>query len=124
MLDVLIVDDNADLRRLLRVCLQDNYEVAEAPDGHTALQMMRKLHPKIVMLDVMMPGELNGFQVVSAIREDAKISATTVVMVTALSEDNHFKNAKKHGADGYLIKPFSTWEVQDWVRSRLAPRHP
>ena len=122
MLDVLIVDDNADIRRLLKVCLQDNYEVAEAADGHTALQMMRELHPKIVMLDVMMPGELNGFQVVSAIREDADLCETTVVFITALSEESYLKNSKKHGADAYLIKPFSTWEVKDWVRSQLAPR--
>jgi CheY-like chemotaxis protein len=122
--DILIVDDNADLRRLLKFCLEQNYNVVEAPDGHTALQIIRKLRPIIVMLDVTMPGELNGFEVLSAIRQDTSICDTTVLMVTALNQDSHLQNAKKHGADGYLMKPFSTWEVQEWVRSRLAPRYP
>jgi DNA-binding response OmpR family regulator len=121
--DILIVDDNDDLRRLLKFSLEQNYNVMEAPDGHTALQMIRKLRPVIVMLDVMMPGELNGFEVLSALRQDADICNTTVLMVTSLSQEKHFKNAKKHGADGYLIKPFSPLEVQRWVRSQLTPRY-
>jgi two-component system phosphate regulon response regulator PhoB len=121
MPDVLIVDDNADIRRLLTACLQKEFDVLEAPDGRTALQMIRQFRPKIVMLDVMMPGELNGLQVLSEIREDTDICDTTVVMVTALCQENQVANAKRHGADGYLVKPFSTLEVQDWVRSQLTP---
>lgn len=121
MPDILIVDDNADIRRLLKVSLQSEFEVQEAPDGRTALQMIRELHPKIVMLDVMMPGEMNGLQVLSEIRQDAAICDTTVLMVTALGQDSNVANAKRHGADAYLVKPFSTLEVQDWVRSQLSP---
>lgn len=121
MPDILIVDDNADIRRLLKASLQAEYEVKEAPDGHTALQMIREMHPKIVMLDVMLPGEFNGLQVLSEIRQDAAICDTTVVMITALGQDSNVANAKRHGADAYLVKPFSTLEVQEWVRSQLSP---
>jgi DNA-binding response OmpR family regulator len=120
MTDILIVDDNADIRRLLMVSLQKEFEVQEAPDGVTALQMIRLLHPKIVLLDVMMPGELNGLQVLSEIRGNASICNTAVMVITALGQESHLENAKRHGADAYLVKPFSTLEVQDWVRSQLA----
>jgi DNA-binding response OmpR family regulator len=120
MTDILIVDDNADIRRLLMVSLHKEFDVQEAPDGVTGLQMIRKFHPKMVLLDIMMPGELNGLQVLSEIRGNANICNTVVMVITALGQESHVENAKKHGADAYLVKPFSTLEVQDWVRSQMA----
>ena len=83
--------------------------------------MIRKLHPKMVLLDIMMAGELNGLQVLSEIRGNASICNTAVMVITALGQDSHVVNAKRHGADAYLVKPFSTQEVQDWVRTQLLP---
>ena len=117
--DILIVDDNANIRRLLRAALSAEFTTVEAEDGVTALQMVRKHRPKIVLLDVMMQGELNGLATLSAIREDADICQTLVVMVTARSLNEDFRNARLHGADGYIVKPFSTLEVLDGVRNML-----
>ena len=117
--DVLIVDDNADLRRLLRAALSAEFTTAEAEDGATALQMVRAHRPRLVLLDVMMHGDLNGLATLSAIREDFDICKTWVVMVTARSHIEDIRNARLHGADGYIMKPFSTLDVLDGVRHLL-----
>lgn len=119
MKDILIVDDNDDIRRLLRHTLEPEYQVWEASDGIGALQVVRELHPKLVFLDVMMPGELNGLQVLNAIREDKDLRETQVVMITARGQEEDYENARKHGADGYIVKPFGTQGLLDWVRANL-----
>lgn len=124
MTDILIVDDNADTRRLIRVTLESEFKVQEAPDGATALALMRELHPAIVFLDVMMPGRMNGLQVLTEIREDPTLRETTVVMVTGRCEPSDVANARRHGADGYLVKPFSTLELLEWVRAQPLYRLP
>lgn len=116
MADILIVDDNTDIRRLLRVTLERDFSVSEADSGAEALRLIESLRPKVVFLDVMMPGALNGLQVLSAIRENPAIRKTAVIMVTARGQELDFKNANRHGADGYIVKPFSTLEVLSWAK--------
>lgn len=119
MNDILIVDDNDDIRRLLRYTLEPDYHVWEAADGIGALNVVRELRPKLVFLDVMMPGELNGLQVLSAIREDKNLRETQVIMITARGQEQDYENARKHGADGYIVKPFGTLGLLHWVRANL-----
>lgn len=119
MQDILIVDDNADIRRLLRATLEGEFATIEADNGELALDLIRTQHPKIVFLDVMMPGELNGLQVLSAIREDEDICDTLVVVVSARGQETDLVNAGRHGADGYIVKPFSTTGIREWVRKML-----
>ena len=114
--DVLIVDDNANIRRLFQATLSAEYLTIEAEDGDTAVEMVRKYRPRLVLLDVMMPGELNGLAALSAIREDEDISETVVIIVSARSQEDDFKNARRHGADGYLVKPFGPSELLQAVR--------
>lgn len=118
--DVLIVDDSANIRRLLGATLSPHYLTVEAEDGVTALAMIRKHRPRLVLLDVMMPGELNGLAALSAIREDIVICETLVVIVTARSQEVDLQNARRHGADGYLVKPFASTELLEAVRDLLA----
>jgi CheY-like chemotaxis protein len=113
MKKVLIADDHSDIRRLLSLTLGKTYEILEAEDGASALQLIRSQHPKIVLLDVMMPGELDGLQVLDAIKSDPNTKDIWVAMVTArgqMSED-----ARTRGADAYFIKPFSPLQVVAWV---------
>ena len=119
MNDILIVDDNDDIRRLLRHTLEPEYQVWEASNGSSALEIVRKIHPKLVFLDVMMPGTLNGLQVLSAIREDMHSSEVKVIMISARAQEMDLENAQKHGADGYIIKPFGTGGLLDWVHAYL-----
>jgi CheY-like chemotaxis protein len=120
MQNILIVDDSPEVRRLFRATFDKFFEVFEAESGRSALDQVRVIRPDIVFLDVMMPGELNGLQVLSAIREDPHISHTTVYMVTGRDDDDDIKNAERHGADGYIVKPFVTAAVVKLVREYIA----
>jgi CheY-like chemotaxis protein len=119
MADILVVDDNADLRRLFKAMLGRGNRIFEAEDGAGALQMIRQVHPKLVFLDVMMPGELNGLQVLSAVREDPALCSTPIVIVTARGQEVDLANAERHGADGYVVKPFGLKELKIWTDKYL-----
>ena len=80
---VLIVDDQANLRKLLRLSLCQEYDVLEAEDGAGALKLVREQRPQVVILDVMMPGEFDGIEVCRQIKKDPALAHTGVVMVTA-----------------------------------------
>lgn len=119
MTDILIVDDDGDIRRLFRASLGQDFDVREATNGPSALTLIHELRPKIVLLDVAMPGGMNGLEVLTAIREDPQVRNTVVLMVTGRGEERDFTNAQKHGADGYIVKPFSPKEIRDMLLNRL-----
>lgn len=116
---VLIVDDHADIRRLLSITLGRQFEILEADNGMGALQAIRRYRPQVVLLDVMMPGEVDGLQVLDAIRADPALRTTKVAMVTARGQQFDSDSAKKRGADAYFIKPFSPLQIVSWVREQL-----
>jgi len=124
MNDILVIDDNEDIRMLFRAALDREFKVIEAANGSDGLAMVRRERPKIVFLDVMMPGAMNGLQVLSAIREDPDVHHTTVYLVTGRDSPQDYSNAERHGADGYVVKPFSVTDVQSLVRSHIARRQP
>jgi CheY-like chemotaxis protein len=115
-LKVLVVDDHPLFRRLLSITLGKEYEILEAEDGASALALIRSQRPEIVLLDVMMPGELDGLQVLDAIKLDPNIKDTLVAMVTGRGQVADGEEARKRGADAYFIKPFSPFQVIEWVR--------
>ena len=80
---ILLVDDHSDIRRLIRLTLGKDFEVLEAEDGMTGLDIARKQKPDLVVLDVMMPGKMDGLQVLDAIKADPQLTRTRVIMVTA-----------------------------------------
>jgi len=116
---ILIVDDHAEIRRLLSITLGKQYEVIEADNGTAALQAIHKYQPVAVLLDVMMPGELDGLQVLDAIRADPSTSGTLVAMLTARGQQADREEAEQRGADAYFIKPFSPLQVVTWLCARL-----
>jgi len=118
--DILLVDDNPDIRRLLHAMLGRGRQIAEAEDGTSALRLIRELRPRLVFMDVMMPGDLNGLQVLSKLREDPVLLTTPVVMVSARGQEEDLRNAVRHGADGYVVKPFGLKDLQPWVTKYLA----
>jgi len=119
MTTVLIVDDHSDIRRLLSITLGKEFTIIEAEDGVAALSAVRHHHPKAVLLDVMMPGEMDGLQVLDAIKADPATRNTLVAMVTARGQVADGDDARKRGADAYFIKPFSPLQVVAWVRSHV-----
>jgi CheY-like chemotaxis protein len=121
MPQILIVDDQPIIRRLLSVTLGKDYEILEAEDGVGALEAIRRHHPKIVLLDVMMPGAMDGLQVLDAIKGNPLTRDILVAMVTARGQAADSDDAHRRGADAYFIKPFSPLQVLVWVQSKLAP---
>ena len=116
---VLIVDDHTDIRRLLSITLGREFHVIEAEDGQSALVAVRNHHPRAVLLDVMMPGQMDGMQVLDAIKGDPKTRDILVGMVTARGQQADSDDANKRGADAYFVKPFSPLQVVAWVRSKV-----
>ena len=119
MTTILVVDDHADIRRLLSITLGKEYQILEAEDGVTALDLVRRHHPKVVLLDVMMPGEMDGLQVLDAIKADSQTRETLVAMITARGQAADHDEGRRRGADAYFIKPFSPLQVVAWVREHL-----
>ncbi len=119
MSTILIVDDHSDIRRLLSITLGKEFTIIEAEDGKSALEAVRRHHPKLVLLDVMMPGEVDGLQVLDAIKTDPATRDILVAMVTARGQTSDHDDARKRGADAYFIKPFSPLQVVSWARSHI-----
>ncbi len=100
---VLVVDDEPRVRDVLqRILKQEGYKVITAPDGETALGLIKETKPDVILLDIMMPG-LDGFQVLNLIRQ---YSSIPVIMLTARREVTTARDALILGADDYVRKPF------------------
>lgn len=117
---ILIVDDNMEIRTLLRLVLGPHFDVFEAEEGIHALELARELKPDAVLLDVMMPGELDGLSVLGQIKKDPQLSHAFVVMVTARGQATDQEAAERLGADAYFVKPFSPLDLANRIRQRLA----
>jgi CheY-like chemotaxis protein len=121
---ILIVDDQAEIRRLLSISLSREYEVIEAADGASALEMLRKHRLGAVLLDVMMPGEPDGLGVLGAIKNDPALRHIPVAMLTARGQVADIEAARACGADNYFTKPFSPLKVLAWLRDAAARSAP
>jgi hypothetical protein len=119
MIDVLIVDDNPHIRKLLGVTLSREFRVMEAEDGISAMDTILRFSPKVVLLDIMMPSEIDGLQLLDAIKCNPATSGTVIGMVTARGQVSDETIAKQKGADAYFVKPFSPQAVHDWVREKI-----
>ena len=118
---VLIVEDQADIRKLIRMTLEfEAYEIHEASDGATGLRMARAVQPSLMLLDVMMPGEMDGLQVCQAIKTDPKLRDVKVVLLTARGQARDQEAGRAAGADEYLVKPFSPLQLIDTIERLMA----
>jgi DNA-binding response OmpR family regulator len=112
---VLVVDDDAVLRRVVRAVLEaDGFTVIEAPDGEAGLRLAESERPSVIILDVMMPG-LDGVEVCRRLDH----GASKVLMLTALGDVTTETASMEAGARGYLTKPFSSMDLLDRVEELL-----
>jgi DNA-binding response OmpR family regulator len=118
MKKILIVEDHADIRRLIRMTLEfSDFEIFEAPDGDTGLAMTLELAPELVLLDVMMPGALNGLDACRAMKALPK--PPRVVMLTARGRSDDMEEGRKAGANAYMVKPFSPLQLMENVNAQM-----
>jgi two-component system phosphate regulon response regulator PhoB len=116
---VLLADDDAALRRLIRATFSEaEFVLLQAADGTEALSLAQEQHPSVVLLDVNMPG-LDGFEVCRRLKGDSATSDIKVVMLTARGADADRREAHRAGADEYIVKPFSPIQLLDKVYALL-----
>ena len=120
MTKILLVDDHSDIRRLIRITLGKAFEVLEAEDGQTGLQLAREQMPDLIVLDIMMPGEMDGLQVLDAIKGDPQLKQIHVIMVTARGQSKDHEHAMLRGADAYFIKPFSAQKLVAAIKEMIS----
>lgn len=116
---VLVIDDNAELRRLVRSYLEPTYRVREFDAADSALAELAKLLPDLIVSDVMMP-RMDGFEFVKALRANSEISFIPVLLLTAKSGLDYRVEGLEGGADAYLSKPFDRREFQATVQALMA----
>lgn len=118
---ILIVEDQADIRKLIRMTLEfENYEIHEATDGAFGLRMATAVKPDVILLDVMMPGELDGLQVCQRVKSDPALAGTRVILLTARGQVRDRDAGTAAGADEYLVKPFSPLQLIDTLERLVA----
>jgi signal transduction histidine kinase len=116
---VLVVDDNADMRRYLRRILEEQWKVDTATDGMAALDKIRKSKPDLLIADLMMPG-LDGLSLLGALRDDPRCADLPVMVLSARANEDASIDALNAGADDYLPKPFAARELKARVAVQLA----
>ena len=119
MKNILVIDDNDDVRSIVAAVLRNfGFVVREANDGGAGIQMVLEQKPDLIITDVRMPG-MDGHHLLSAIRELQATAAIPVIMMTGSASHDDFRRGMLSGADDYLHKPFTPDELIETVLSRL-----
>ncbi len=116
--EVVVADDNADMRDYLSRLLSDRFHVTAVSDGAAALAAARRTHPDVIVSDVMMPG-MDGFELLAALRADEDTRRTPVILLSARAGEEARIEALEVGADDYLVKPFSARELVARIEAQL-----
>jgi two-component system alkaline phosphatase synthesis response regulator PhoP len=116
---VLIVDDEPSIAKILRKQMEvAGFEVQVAVDGQEGLNKVKEWKPELVILDVMLP-KMNGHEVCAAVKGDDAVKQIPIIMLTAKAQRQDQDEALKHGAEGYLTKPFQLEELLAKVNALL-----
>ena len=118
---LLVIDDNADMRLLVKEILGDQYRIHEAADGRAGLAAAMRLVPDIIICDVMMP-VMDGLECCRLIKEEVTTSHIPVLMLTACALDHQRVQGYDSGADAYLPKPFTAELLVSRCRNLIANR--
>jgi phosphoribosyl 1,2-cyclic phosphodiesterase/ActR/RegA family two-component response regulator len=121
---IVLVDDDADIRRVVELRLRlAGFQVLTASDGEAGLQLIRAEKPRIAMLDLMMPRK-HGFAVCQEIRADPELRGTYIIVGSAKAYGPDIKKAKELGADIYLTKPYDLEALVGVVKNALSISRP
>jgi len=111
---ILIVDDEKEIRELVRETVMiDNFEILEADTGDTAYDMILKEHPDLIILDVKMPGEMDGVSLTQKIKTDPSMRNIPVILLTAVPVD--LEQDSRLNPDAIFYKPFSPMDLLDRI---------
>jgi len=112
MKKILIVDDQVEVRELVEVTLRvENYQIFQAESGEEAIEIARAEKPELIIMDIMMPGGMDGLEATRILKNDSETKECTIVMLTAKGQQADRKDGIEAGASDYFAKPFSPLDL-------------
>jgi DNA-binding response OmpR family regulator len=116
---VLVVEDTVDLRtNIIELLRMEDYLVSAAGHGKEALELLTEIEPDLIITDLLMP-EMNGFDFIVRVRENAKYQAVPILVFTAMPPHENKKKVLQMGANSYLKKPSTLEELLEAVKNLL-----
>jgi len=113
---VLVIDDETTVGVVLRLALGvRGHRTITAEDGRTGIEMARAQHPDAIVLDMMMPGGLSGYDVLGELRNGAELVAVPVLVLTAITRSMELQRCLSEGADAVMTKPFDPLDVANAI---------
>jgi two-component system alkaline phosphatase synthesis response regulator PhoP len=107
---IMVVDDEANVRRLLRAVLRKKFTVVEAEDGAQAVEIAAIEKPDLILMDIMMP-KMDGYTCCYKLKREPATSSIPVIMLTALDLKLNYQLSQEIGAEGYITKPFNSKDL-------------
>lgn len=112
MKTILVVDDQKEVRELVEVTLRsDGYQIFQATNGKEAVDIAKTHKPDVVIMDIMMPGDLDGIEATRLVKQNPDTQHIKIIMLTAKGQSTDFDAGFAAGADGYFTKPFSPLDL-------------
>lgn len=115
---ILVIDDEVEMRRFLTEVLSEKYKILQAEDGESGLKKALSKKPHLIVLDWMLPG-MSGLEVCENLRREHDSSTLKILMLTARIDDTSKLSALQKGADDFLLKPFTTLELETRIANLL-----
>ena len=120
MKKILIVDDQLEVRELVEVTMRiGDYQILKAQSGEEAIEMVKAERPDLIIMDVMMPGGMDGLETTRILRNDPETKEAKIIMLTAKGQQAEIEKGIEAGADDYFVKPFSPLELMKKVEEFL-----
>ena len=112
MKKVLIVDDRVEVRELVEVTLRvKDYQILEASNAEEAIEMVNVEKPDLILMDIMMPGAMDGLEATRILKSAPETKDCPIVMLTAKGQKTDIEKGLEAGAEDYFVKPFSPLEL-------------
>jgi len=119
---ILVVDDQEDLRGVLRDLLTGSgYAVLEAPDGQSGIETAKLDRPDLILMDIQMP-VLDGYEATRRIKSDPSVQATPIIAVSSFAMKGDEEKARAAGCDHYITKPYSPMQLLRVIRGYLGDK--
>jgi len=112
MKKILIVDDQLQIRELVEITLRvADYRILQAKSGEEAVEIVKAEKPDLTIMDIMMPGKIDGLEATRILKNDSETKDCTIIMLTAKGQETDREKGFEAGADDYFTKPFSPLDL-------------
>ncbi|MEO0102636.1 MAG: response regulator [candidate division WOR-3 bacterium] len=120
---ILLIDDDSHILDILEARLEKSgYSCLRAMEGIKALKLVEEEHPDLIILDILLPGELDGYTLCKQLKTDIRFNKIPVILLSGLDEEYHIQEGLKRGADAYITKPFQHEDliakIEELIRKR------